>query len=509
MTESEKQELEDERERLLGSLLEFTQIFYKLRTGRKFNLSCPPGRESHYITICRELVKVFYGETGNLAIHVPPRYGKTELVIEFVAWALAWYPDCNFLYTSYSHSLATKQTKTVRSIMQMPDYQNLFGVRLSDTTQSKDDFETTAGGSVYAAGAGGTITGRGAGIQGCPRFGGAIIMDDMHKPSEVTSDTMRESIIDWYYNTLKSRLNSPTTPIIFIGQRLHEHDLPAELIKSGEFKVISLPALDENNNPLNPDMHSLQTLLKMKEDMPYEFSAQYQQRPVPAGGALFKPEWFPVIDEPNVISSFLTIDTAETDKNYNDATVFSFWGLYKLSFRHEEIDMYGLHLIDCREIRVEAADLEERLLDFYVGCLRYKVPPKFVAIEKKSTGVTLSSSLKKMQGIHILDIERTAVSGNKAKRFIEMQPYISRGQVSLPKFGKHNAMFLDHMKSITANDTHAHDDICDCTYDSVKIALIDKAAMLYVKQNDTKHEEIAATIMGQFNRTQAIRRNRG
>ena len=65
----------EERCRLQGSLLDFTQIFYRLRTGRPFELSQPDGRESHYLSISRELTKVARGETKRLIINVPPRYG--------------------------------------------------------------------------------------------------------------------------------------------------------------------------------------------------------------------------------------------------------------------------------------------------------------------------------------------------------------------------------------------------------------------------------------------------
>src|ERR1700730_3437518 len=107
------------KEELLSSLLFFTRTFFKLRTGHDFELSEPDGRESHYITICRELMKVFNGETTRLIINVPPRYGKTELLIHFVAWALARYPDSNFIYVSYAHSLAKKQTQTIRNIINL------------------------------------------------------------------------------------------------------------------------------------------------------------------------------------------------------------------------------------------------------------------------------------------------------------------------------------------------------------------------------------------------------
>ena len=49
------------------------------------------------------------------------------------------------------------------------------------------------------------IVGKGAGLRGTERFGGAIIIDDVHKPDEATSDVIREGVIYWFYNTLLSR----------------------------------------------------------------------------------------------------------------------------------------------------------------------------------------------------------------------------------------------------------------------------------------------------------------
>ena len=252
--------------RCLGSLLFFTQSYFHIRRGTEFQLSHPMGRESHFLTIARKLVEVFEGKTKRLIINVPPRYGKTELLIHFVAWALAHYADCNFLYVSYSKDLATKQTQTVRDILSLPAFRHLFGVNLSQDSTAKDDFKTTAGGNIVACGAGGTITGYGAGIKACQRFGGAIIIDDIHKPDEALSDTIREGVIDWYHNTMKTRLNDgENTPIIFIGQRVHEDDLASRLIDTKEWDTVILPAIDVNNNALYPEMHTLETLLKMKE----------------------------------------------------------------------------------------------------------------------------------------------------------------------------------------------------------------------------------------------------
>lgn len=497
--------------RLLGSLLQFTQVFYKLRTGRDFEISFPVGRESHFITVCRELNKVFNQEITRLGINIPPRYGKTELLIHFVAWGLAHYPDSNFLFVSYSHSLATKQTQTIKQIIELPYYRKMFGVEISPNTSAKDNFETIQGGSVYAAGAQGTITGRGAGIRNCLRYGGSIVIDDIIKPAEASSDTVRESTNDWYYNTLLSRLNNYNTSIINSGQRTNEHDLSGLLKEDPEWSYLIIPALDELNNALYPTMHDRDTLLKMKEESPYVFAAQYQQDPQPVGGGIFKEEWFHLIDyEPDIISTFITVDTAETDKSYNDATVFSFWGLYRIKTFDVLTDIYALHWIDCLELRVEPKDLQSEFMQFFADCMRHKLPPKFAAIEKKSTGTTLVSVLSNFQGLQVIPIERTKVSnGNsisgKAERFLNIQPYVAKKLISLPRYGKHTHQCIEHCKKITANMSHRFDDIADTLYDAIKIALIDKTLINIVNPNRQNDAVIAAQVMSKFKKIQQIR----
>jgi predicted phage terminase large subunit-like protein len=477
-----KNNINDSTQKLVDDLLHFTQIFYYLRTGRKFESSTPPGRESHYISICRELTNVLDGNTKRLIINVPPRYGKTELVIHFVCWAMAQFPESNFLYTSYSHSLAKKQTQTIRNIIQMQEYIDFFNVRIKEDSSAKDNFETIQGGSVYAAGAGGSITGRGAGIKNCELFGGCIVIDDIIKPDEATSEVVRKSINEWFYNTLQSRTNSPNTPIIFIGQRLHEDDLVANLIKTKEWETLIIPAIDAAGNPLHPQMHDLPTLFKMKETSPYNFASQYQQDPQPAGGGIFKSDWFRIKDlEPKILYSFITVDTAETDKDWNDKTVFSFWGLYKITHGEFDTDLYALHWLDCAELQIEPKDLEHEFSIFYSSCMRHNVKPKVVVIEKKSTGVTLASTLKTYQGLQIIDIPRTKASGSKTARFLEAQSYVSQGLISLPEHGRHTNKCIEHCKKITANNSHRFDDIADTMYDAIKIALIDKTIINKIK----------------------------
>jgi len=148
--------------------------------------------------------------------------------------------------------------------------------------------------------------------------------------------------------------------------------------------------------------------------------------------------------------------------------------MYEIETQGRKTGIMAIHWIACREMRVEPKRLETEFLDFWQDCARHEMPPMTAYIEKKSTGVTLISVLKGMRGLKIREIERTKKSGSKSQRFIDIQPYIASKQVSLPAHGTHTKMCVDHMKKITNNDSHAHDDIADTCSDGVKIALMDK-----------------------------------
>jgi predicted phage terminase large subunit-like protein len=244
----------------------------------------------------------------------------------------------------------------------------------------------------------------------------------------------------------------------------------------------------------------------MQETMPYVYSSQYQQDPLPAGGGIFKQEWFWETDEdPNILSTFICADTAETDKSYNDATVFSFFGVYKITHDDYETGQIGLHILDCVELRIEPKDLEREFMAFYSTCMRYRIKPRIAAIEKKSTGVTLASTLKNIRGLQVIDIERTHATGNKTTRFLEIQPILAARQVSIPKDGKHTHLVKEHMRKITANDSHRFDDIADTIYDGVKLGIIDNLIMSFTKESAQESEKTARNIMGNFKRLLQLR----
>lgn len=254
----------------------------------------------HHKIICDALMRVYRGECTRLIINIPPRYSKTQLcIVDFIAWTLGHNPDSEYIHTSYSGRLATGNSWQTRELVQHEAYKRIFPeLNLRDDSQAKDEWRTTDGGCLYAVGAGGTITGYGAGKHR-DGFGGAILLDDPHKADEARSEVMRQNVIDWFQNTLESRKNSPHTPIIVVMQRLHENDLCGWLLAGGngeKWEHVCMPALQDDGTALWPEKHSIEELNRMRDASPYTFAGQYQQQPAPPEGNLFKPDNIPIID---------------------------------------------------------------------------------------------------------------------------------------------------------------------------------------------------------------------
>ena len=502
----EKYDKEDvARAELLGSLLLFTRYFYQKLNNRPFVMSRPDGRESHYITIARELTNLFYLRTKNLIINVPPGHGKSTMLCYFIAWAMAHYSDSQFLYISYSVSLATKHTATVRSIMMLPDYFSAFGVKIKSDSRAKDIFQTTANGQVAAFGGGGPVTGQDGGLPNLDRFSGGVFIDDIHKSKEVHSDTVRESDLMNYRETIKNRTRGPNVPICYIGQRLHEDDLPQFLIdgKDGlEWKKVILEGEDAAGNVLAPNLRDKYFYQKERELSPYVYWSQYQQNPIPAGGSLFNPDKFAMLQsDPEFLMTFITADTAETEKSYNDATAFSHWGLYYIEQVGLPTPLIGLHWIDCLETRVEPKDLEDTFMGFWQDCMRCEVSPMIAAIEAKSSGVTLLSLLQKIRGLRIMRIERNRQSGSKIDRFIACQRFINERLISFTEYSHHVSMCKTHMAKITANGAHKFDDICDTAADAIRLVYIDKT-LQHLTSRSVKTDDML-TKMAAYNQRKA------
>ncbi|HEY5588405.1 MAG TPA: hypothetical protein VIK86_05550 [Candidatus Paceibacterota bacterium] len=279
------------------SLLFFTRYFFVKRQRRKFVVS------GHHEIIINALEKVVNGEITRLIINIAPRYGKTEIAVKnFIAWCLSNNPRAKFIHLSYSDDLALDNSEEIKDLVISEEFQLMYpNIKLKKDSKSKKKWYTTEGGGVYATSASGQVTGFGAGrvdqenellkeidfIDCSENFGGAIIIDDPIKPDDVET-VVREKVNNKFDTTLRNRVNSRKTPIIIIMQRLHPMDLCGYLqdVEKDVWTVISLPVLNENNEPLWEFKHTYDELIKLKNINSYVFGTQYMQNPQPKEGLL-------------------------------------------------------------------------------------------------------------------------------------------------------------------------------------------------------------------------------
>ena len=99
-------------------LLFYARYIYKETHKRKFIQS------KHFEEIADFLEDVFLGKIKRGIINMPPRYGKTELVIKiFVSWCLAKVNYSKFIHLSYSDSLALDNSAQTKEYIQSDAFQ--------------------------------------------------------------------------------------------------------------------------------------------------------------------------------------------------------------------------------------------------------------------------------------------------------------------------------------------------------------------------------------------------
>lgn len=471
---SPEQMLAHIRQRCEDDFCFFVRYMFKHRKGVKFIFN------DHHQVICDDLMAVYRGEVEGYIINIPPRYSKTELVvILFTVWCYIKNPRCEFIHLSYAQPLVLENSDAIRTVIKSHEFRQLWpNIKTKDNKDAKGAWATTDGGMFLATPAGGAITGFGAGrmdewndLTGDFLFSGAILIDDPLKPDDAKHDTMRKAVNSRWEETIKSRRNSPRTPVICVMQRIHEDDFTAELLKDTSIKWLHrvMSAIVDEGTPteraLWPAKHSLATLKVMAAKAAYIFSGQYRQKPSPPGGGILKGAWFGRYKVlPRIKFRKIYVDTAQKTAERHDYSVFEVWG------QGEDGNIY---LIDLKRDKWESPELRKNAKDFWIkhkacdahlmGALRQ------MRVEDKASGTDLIQSLKTDRQCPI-PIYAQQRNTDKVVRVGDAAPYIEAGFVFIPDPDLGCAWvsdFVTECESFTSNDSHAHDDQIDPMCDAI------------------------------------------
>ena len=407
-----------------------------------------PGYEAagHHRLISEKLEAVERGDIKRLMIFMPPRHGKSELASKrFPAWYLGRNPRNQIIAASYSTSLAEDFGREVRNIVGSAEYANVFGdVSLREDSKSAGRWNTDKGGSYIAAGVGKGITGRGANV--------LLIDDPVKDREEADSEVIRNKVWNWYTSTAYTRL-MPGGAVVLIQTRWHEDDLAGRLLdcqKNGgdKWEVLSLKAIDDDNKALWPEWYSVAELERIRSVIgPRDWSALYQQEPMPDTGDFFRREWFQFYKElPKDVRFYITCDYAVT-ADAGDYTVHLVWAADK-----EE----NIYIVDIWRSQSDT----NTWINALIGLVnRYR--PTQIGEENgqiiKSVGPFIE---KKMQETSCYAYRQQYPSvSDKATRAQSFRGRASQGKVFLPVQAE---WLTDFFKELLAFPVGKHDDIVDC-----------------------------------------------
>lgn len=227
---------------------------------------------------------------ARIIVQMPPRHGKSETCsVSLPAWFLSLWPAGRVILVGCEQDFAIGWGRRVKDMAQ--DHPEL-GIELRPDVDAAGRWVTTQGGGMYCAGIGGNIIGKG--------FELGIIDDPVKNGEEAQSQTIQERNWTWWTTTFRTRCE-PGGSIVIIMQRFDENDLVGKLLarmKEGtgeDWEVVSFPAEAEENDvlgrkpgePLWPERYGTDALKVFKLD-PYWWATQFQQRPAPLEGGLFK-----------------------------------------------------------------------------------------------------------------------------------------------------------------------------------------------------------------------------
>ncbi|QDW37775.1 hypothetical protein FFI89_011785 [Bradyrhizobium sp. KBS0727] len=383
----------------------------------------------HIEAISYQLQRVRAGEVTRLIINLPPRYLKSLTVsVIFPAFLLGHNPRLKIFGISYGNELSGKHAADFRAIVESSWYRRAFpNMRIARAADS--DVKTTQRGYRKSTSVNAALTGMG---------GDMFIIDDPQKPADAQSEVLRNGVTQWFSNTLRSRLdNKESGVIIVVMQRVHLLDLTGYLTESSdEWTVLSVPAIAEADEKiavgpekyylrrvgaaLHQEYESLATLEKLRNEVGSDvFAAQYQQAPVPPGGAMIRKQWlryYEVAPErtyrTKVIQSW---DTAAKNGAQNDWSVCTTWLIHEKHF----------YLLDVTRGRYEYPRLRET-----AAALAERFKPGVIMIEDASTGIALAQELRQAgtYAVRPIPVER-----DKIGRLYVQQSKFEAGLVLFPK----------------------------------------------------------------------------
>ena len=267
-------------------------------------------RRAKLLKVCNALQDLADDKIDELFLNMPPRVGKSTIVMFFILWWMLKYPEEANLYTSYSDTVTDVFYTGVLEVLNDPTtyrWQSIFPGRRLVSTDSKNHLLNIDREKKYASFTARSLYGTLNGACDCSP-GGIEIADDLHSGIE---EALNKARLDTAWARVDNNFlprAKPNTKNLWIGTRWSLYDCVGRRLDllendpkygSRRFVVINMPALNDKGESnfeydfgvgFSKEYYEMRKASFMRSDDLASWEAQYQNHPIERTGTVFLPE---------------------------------------------------------------------------------------------------------------------------------------------------------------------------------------------------------------------------
>ncbi len=429
----------DEIKARCGRLIDFVREFWSILEPNATFVE-----NWHIHAICDHLEAVTAGRITRLLITVPPGSMKSLLVSVFWQaweWGPAGKPFLRYLSTAFNDGPVLRDAGKFLNLVTSEKFQALWPLKIERTALTA--MENSARGDRRAVAFGSLTSQR----------GDRLVIDDPHSTTTAESDVERFKTTRQFREGALNRLNdAQRSAIVVIMQRLHEEDLAGVILKlKMGFVHLMLPMEFEperacetligfkdprayDGELLDPVRFPKEAWEKFKQDTTqYAIAGQYQQRPAPREGGIFKRAWFEFV--PAVPAGAQYVRGWDLAASLSETAAYTAGVLLAL-----KDGVY--YVVDVRRERGSPGDVERLLRNTAThdgGDVRISIPQ-----DPGQAGKSQVQAFAKL--LAGFDVRFSPESGDKQDRAMPVSAQAEVGNIKIVR-GDWNADFMDEVCS--------------------------------------------------------------